>query len=68
MRSDHTATEMAPPPAPPGRPLDNAGDGVSQKPVRGLARVVFCFAWLFGLDPFLTGAADNKPRSKRDRR
>jgi hypothetical protein len=48
-------------------PLDAAGDSVSQRPVRAFARVIFCFAWLFGLDPFLTGPTDDEPRSKLDR-
>ena len=66
MRSDHTATELAPPPAPLTMPLDDAGESVSQRPIRVLTRVTFCFAWLFGLEPFLTGPADGESRSKLD--
>jgi hypothetical protein len=64
MRSDHTATEVATPQPPPTAPLDGAGESVSHREIRALARVTFCFAWLFGLEPFLTGAADDVARSK----
>ncbi|KAA1011598.1 hypothetical protein FVF58_13955 [Paraburkholderia panacisoli] len=64
MRSDHTATELATPQPPLASPLDDAGESVSHREIRALARVTFCFAWLFGLEPFLTGTADDVPRSK----
>ena len=73
MRSDHTATELAqsqPPLAPLtplAMPLDGAGDTGSRKQVGALARVTFCFAWLFGLEPFLTGQPDDQARSPLDR-
>jgi hypothetical protein len=34
--------------------LDAADASVPQNPVPALTRVTFCFAWLFGLEPFLT--------------
>jgi hypothetical protein len=45
-------------------PLDAAGESASQKQAGAFARVTFCFAWLFGLEPFLSGPADDSPRSK----
>jgi hypothetical protein len=67
MRSDHTATELAMPQPPLTAPLDDAGESASLGEIRALARVTFCFAWLFGLEQFLTGAADDVPRSKQRR-
>jgi hypothetical protein len=48
-------------------PLDGGGDTGSRKQVGALARVTFCFAWLFGLEPFLTGQPDDRARSPLDR-
>ncbi|CAB3806881.1 hypothetical protein LMG28614_06488 [Paraburkholderia ultramafica] len=62
MRSDHTAAELTQAQAPPAMPLDNARESVSKRQVRALARVTFCFAWLFGLEPFLTGPPDDESR------
>ncbi|MFL9965762.1 hypothetical protein PQR02_33015 [Paraburkholderia sediminicola] len=64
MRSDHTGAELAPPQSPLAAAIDDAGESVSPKEIRALARVTFSFAWLFGLEPFLTGAADEVLRSK----
>ncbi|RKT20687.1 hypothetical protein B0G69_4008 [Paraburkholderia sp. RAU2J] len=65
MRSDHTATDLAPAQRPLAMPLDDAGDNAPRRHVSAFARVTFCFAWLFGLEPFLTGPADVESRSKR---
>ena len=67
MRPDHTATELAQPHARPAAPLDGAGESVPQRRVRVLTRVTFCFAWLLGLEPFLTEATDDARRSRLDR-
>jgi hypothetical protein len=69
MRSDHTAAEFAQPQPQPvlASPLHAADDTTPQEPMRVLTRVTFCFAWLFGLEAFLTGYADDPSRSKLDR-
>jgi hypothetical protein len=67
MRSDHTATELAPPQPPLPTSLDAAGEGASRRQIGTLARVTFCFAWLFGLEPFLTNPTDSESRAKLDR-
>ncbi|MGF6572323.1 hypothetical protein SAMN05443245_3456 [Paraburkholderia fungorum] len=69
MRSDHTAAEFAQPQPQPvlATPLQAADEITSQEPMRLLTRVTFCFAWLFGLEAFLTGYADDAPRSTLDR-
>lgn len=68
MRSDHTAAEFTQPQPQPmlATPLQ-ATDEITQEPMRVLTRVTFCFAWLFGLEAFLTGYADDPSRSKLDR-
>jgi hypothetical protein len=48
-------------------PLGDAGESASRQPASAFARVTFCFAWLFGLEPFLTGSADDLRRSTLDR-
>ncbi|NKJ50999.1 hypothetical protein CIC12_30620 [Burkholderia sp. SG-MS1] len=63
MRSDHTATDLAPAQPPLAMPLDDAGDNALH--LSALARVTFCFAWLFGLEPFLTEPVDLESRSNR---
>jgi preprotein translocase subunit SecG len=46
--------------------LDDAGEHMSsRRSGSALARITFCFAWLFGLEPFLTASAESEPRSKR---
>lgn len=69
MRSDHTAAEFAQPQPQSvlATPLDAVDDTPSQKSVRVLTRVTFCFAWLFGLEPFLTGSADDVLHSQSRR-
>lgn len=67
MRSDHTATEFAQPQPMLATPLDGVGETAPQSQPGALARVTFCFAWLFGLEPFLIGAAEDAPRSRFDR-
>lgn len=67
MRSDHTAAEFAQPQPVLLTPLTAADESVPQKPMRALTRVTFCFAWLFGLEPFLTGTTDDTPNSRLDR-
>jgi hypothetical protein len=64
MRSDRTPADFAQPQPLPGAPLDDADDA-RQPPVRALTRVAFCFAWLFGLEPFLTASSDDATRLDR---
>ncbi|WP_144111698.1 hypothetical protein [Paraburkholderia sp. BCC1886] len=67
MRPDHTASEFAQTQPLLSATLDST-DAALQSPQAGaLSRVTFCFAWLFGLEPFLTGALDDSPRSRLDR-
>ncbi|WP_233837088.1 hypothetical protein [Paraburkholderia sp. ZP32-5] len=65
MQTDRTAAEFAQPQGLPGAPLDDADDDARRPPVRALARVVFCFAWLFGLEAFLTASPDDAPTFDR---
>uniref|UniRef100_UPI0039E413ED hypothetical protein n=1 Tax=Paraburkholderia sp. TaxID=1926495 RepID=UPI0039E413ED len=65
MRSDRTAAEFAQPQPLPGALLDDAGENVRRRPARALTRVAFCFAWLFGLEPFLTVSSDEATRLDR---
>jgi hypothetical protein len=69
MRSDHTAAEFAQPQPQPmlSTPLPAVDEITPPEPIRVLTRVTFCFAWLFGLEPFLTGYTDDTSRSKLDR-
>ncbi|CAD6552115.1 hypothetical protein [Paraburkholderia metrosideri] len=67
MRPDHTAAEFAQPQTMLATPLDAPNEIAPQKPMRALTRVTFCFAWLFGLEPFLTGSADETLRSSSER-
>jgi hypothetical protein len=67
MRTDQTAAELAQPQAPPGESLDDANEDVPQPPVRALTGFAFWFAWLFGLEPFLTGSPDHTADSRLDR-
>ena len=57
MRPDHTAADYASPhPVLPLAPPEaNAEASRSQRHGGSLARVTFCFAWLFGLEAFLAG-------------
>jgi hypothetical protein len=68
MRPDHSATDYsvshaAIPLAPP-----TLGDSHAQSQPQPLARITFCFAWLFGLEPFLLGGASEQSPSGMDRR
>jgi hypothetical protein len=67
MRTDQTAAELAQPQALPGASLDDTSEALPQPPVRALTRVAFCFAWLFGLEPFLTASPDDAADSRLDR-
>ena len=66
MRTDQTAAELAESQALPGASLDDVDEDVPQPPMRVLTRVAFCFAWLFGLEPFLTTFPDDMPDSHLD--
>jgi hypothetical protein len=46
-------------------PLDDTGANAPRRHVSALARVTFCFAWLFGLEPFLAGPADAESPPKK---
>lgn len=67
MQPDHTATEFAQPQSLLSASLDSQEESPPQAPIRALTRITFCFAWLFGLEPFLTGLTDDAPNSKLDR-
>lgn len=67
MRPDHTATEFVQTPSLLATPLESATESVPHRQINAFARVTFCFAWLFGLEPFLTGAGDEALGSRRDR-
>jgi hypothetical protein len=43
-------------------------DGAKQDRQRPLTRITFCFAWLFGLEPFLLGATNEQSPSGANRR
>jgi hypothetical protein len=68
MRSDHTAAEYSA--SRSAMPLasstlgdsDGDSDSLAQNQPRPLARITFCFAWLFGLEPFLMdGTSEQSP-------
>ncbi|WGS54399.1 hypothetical protein LFL96_25640 [Paraburkholderia sp. D15] len=62
MRPDHTATDyVSAQPLLPS-PLDGI-EVMPRKRVPALTRITFCFAWLFGLEAFLTGSVDDVPSS-----
>ncbi|MFM0171387.1 hypothetical protein [Paraburkholderia sediminicola] len=67
MRPDHTATEFVQTQPLLATPLEGGGESAPRRQISTLARVTFCFAWLFGLEPFLTGSGDETPRSRLDR-
>jgi hypothetical protein len=67
MRTDQSAAELAKPQPLPAASLDEADEGEAQPPVRALTRVAFCFAWLFGLEPFLTASSDDVANSRLER-
>jgi hypothetical protein len=68
MRPDHTVTEFTQP-QPMLATLEGVRESAPQRQpsVSALTRVTFCFAWLFGLEPFLTGSAEDVWPSSFDR-
>ncbi len=69
MRPDHTATDFVPHPALLASPSDAVDDeSEPTRQVSAFTRATFCFAWLFGLEPFLTGAASEASRPVGQRR
>ncbi|WP_168791776.1 hypothetical protein [Paraburkholderia aromaticivorans] len=67
MRPDHTATEFVQTQPLLPTPLESDCGSAPERHTNALACVTFCFAWLFGLEPFLTGATGEMPRSRLDR-
>jgi hypothetical protein len=68
MQPDQTATEFAQTQPLLAASLDAATDTLPRPRIGVLTRVTFCFAWLFGLEPFLSGSADEPTASRFDRR
>ena len=70
MRPDHSTADypVQPSAIPLATPTLGDGNGLAQIPRQPLARITFCFAWLFGLEPFLTGGASEQSSSGIDRR
>jgi hypothetical protein len=67
MRPDHTAHDFTQPQPLLATQMDDADKKPLPRPLNAFTRATFCFAWLFGLEPFLTGAADEASRSRLDR-
>ncbi|MFM0202715.1 hypothetical protein PQR53_22915 [Paraburkholderia fungorum] len=67
MRPDHTAHDFAQPQPVLATPMEDADRSPPQRRFNALNRATFCFAWLFGLEPFLTATVDEVPRSSGDR-
>ncbi|MFM0592043.1 MULTISPECIES: hypothetical protein [Paraburkholderia] len=67
MRPDHTVTEFVSPQPLLASSAEDVGEVVPRRQISVLARATFCFAWLFGLEPFLSASADEVPRSRLDR-
>jgi hypothetical protein len=67
MRPDHTATELVPAQPSLAALLEGDGNSLPAQQMGALARITFCFAWLFGLEPFLTGTVGETPRSRSER-
>ncbi|MDR6478792.1 type IV secretory pathway VirB2 component (pilin) [Burkholderia sp. OAS925] len=67
MPQDQTAIEFSQSQPVLVTPLHGVVDGAPSRQLSLLACITFCFAWLFGLEPFLTGAADNPTTSGADR-
>jgi hypothetical protein len=63
MRPDHTTANYAPPGEAFPLVSPTTGDDDPQPKHGPLTRVTFCFAWLFGLEPFLAGATITQSRS-----
>jgi hypothetical protein len=68
MRPDHTAADYAP----PGEAFPVASPNVGEDGPRAqrspLTRMTFCFAWLFGLEPFLAGGTAAQSGSEPESR
>jgi hypothetical protein len=47
--------------------MDSADEPAPPRHASAFTRVTFCFAWLFGLEAFLTGAPDDASRANVDR-
>jgi hypothetical protein len=67
MRPDHTAHDFAQPQPLLATQIDGADTSQLQRPLNAFARVTFCFAWLFGLEPFLMGSTEEVTRSRFNR-
>ncbi|WP_345815427.1 hypothetical protein AAGS40_23800 [Paraburkholderia sp. PREW-6R] len=67
MQPDHTATEFAQAQPLLVTPLDGVVGTVPRPRAGALTRVTFCFAWLFGLEPFLSNGAEDSPIPRLDR-
>lgn len=68
MRHNQTATDFSQPESMLAAPLSGVVERARRRPLSLLARITFCFAWLFGLEPFLIGTADNRPARADDPR
>jgi hypothetical protein len=77
MRSDHSAAEYstdysspgsAIPLSPPTLGDDDDSGALALGQSRPLARITFCFAWLFGLEAFLSSGTNEQSPSGIDRR
>ena len=66
MRPNHTATDFAPPQPLLATPMDATDEAAPSRHASAFTRATFCFAWLFGLEPFLTGSANEASRSSAD--
>ncbi|MEX3763883.1 hypothetical protein [Paraburkholderia phenoliruptrix] len=66
MRHNQTATDFSQPESMLAAPLSGVVERARRRPLCLLARITFCFAWLFGLEPFLVGTADKRPARADD--
>ncbi|CAD6552485.1 hypothetical protein LMG28727_05372 [Paraburkholderia kirstenboschensis] len=67
MQPDQTATEFSQSQPLLATSLAGVSERAPHRQIGLLARVTFCFAWLFGLEPFLTGVASDPSQPGRDR-
>ncbi|WOD14971.1 hypothetical protein [Paraburkholderia kirstenboschensis] len=68
MQPDQTATDFSQSRPLLATPLAGVSERAPRRQLGLLVRVTFCFAWLFGLEPFLTGVASDPSHPGRDRR
>ena len=68
MRPDHTTVDYAPPGEVFPVASPSLGEDDPQPQLGPLTRMTFCFAWLFGLEPFLAGGAATQSSSEPDSR